>query len=227
MRKVFIILFIIVSLGELLSLSVGLDNLHQVFKPLIMISLCFYYLVSSGNSDRSLVVFAAIFFSLLGDTFLLFSGELHFMLGLGSFLLAHAFYILSYRRHQGAQESKLIGIQKVRFSLPIVLAGTGLIAVLYSHLDELLIPVLIYALILVVMVLNALFRYGRTSESSFWMVFTGALLFMLSDSLLAINKFMEPISNAGILIMSSYIGAQYLIVEGLIKHANQHNSPRD
>jgi uncharacterized membrane protein YhhN len=220
MRKVFIILFIIVSLGELLSLSVGLDNLHQVFKPLIMISLGFYYLVSTRKSDRSLFVFAAIVFSLMGDIFLLFAGELYFMLGLGSFLLAHIFYIISYQRHQWDEKSPLMGLQRIRLSFPIVLAGTGLLVVLYPHLGELVIPVVVYALVLVIMVLNALFRYGRTTRSSFWLVFVGALLFMLSDSLLSINKFMVPVPWAAIWIMTSYIAAQYLIVEGLLRHVD-------
>lgn len=220
MRKFFIIIFIIVSLGELLSLSVGPNSLHQVFKPLIMISLGVYYLVSARKPYRSLVVFAAILFSLLGDTFLLFAGELYFMLGLGSFLLAHIFYIFSYQRHQWNDKSPLMGLRRIRFSFPIVLAGTGLLVVLYPHLGELMIPVVVYALVLVIMVLNALFRYGRTPRSSFWLVFVGALLFMLSDSLLSINKFMMPVPWAAIGIMASYISAQYLILEGLLRHVD-------
>lgn len=111
-----------------------------------------------------------------------------------------------------------MGLRRVRFSFPIVLAGTGLLVVLYPHLGELRIPVVVYALVLVIMVLNALFRYGRTPNSSFWLVFIGAFLFMLSDSLLAINKFKAPIPQGGIWIMTSYISAQYLIVEGIIRH---------
>jgi len=50
------------------------------------------------------------------------------------------------------------------------------------------------------------------------MVIIGALIFMLSDTMLAINKFLEPIAYANVLIMITYIVAQYLIVSGLIKH---------
>ncbi|HMQ00766.1 MAG TPA: lysoplasmalogenase, partial [Cyclobacteriaceae bacterium] len=93
-----------------------------------------------------------------------------------------------------------------------------LVIVLYPHLDKLLWPVIIYATVIVWMTLNALFRYGRTNALSFWLVFFGALFFMLSDSMLAINKFMLPFDYAGFFVMFTYITAQYLIVEGLLQH---------
>jgi uncharacterized membrane protein YhhN len=68
------------------------------------------------------------------------------------------------------------------------------------------------------MAMQALFRYGRTNSKSFTLVFAGAISFMLSDSLLAINKFMQPLPLAGLAIMFTYILAQYLIVEGVVRH---------
>jgi len=46
----------------------------------------------------------------------------------------------------------------------------------------------------------------------------GAILFIISDSVLAINKFYEPFSAAGIIIMLTYAFAQMLIVLGVIKY---------
>jgi uncharacterized membrane protein YhhN len=80
------------------------------------------------------------------------------------------------------------------------------------------VPVMLYALVLTLMVLNALFRFKRTGAASFAMVFGGAILFMISDSVLAVNKFLEPVSHSGIWIMSTYISAQFLIVEGILQH---------
>ncbi len=151
---------------------------------------------------------------------LMFEGEnpKFFILGLAAFLIAHIFYILAYRQHQDeSMENSLKGIQKIRFSFPIVLAGTGLIIVLYPSLGSLKIPVVVYALILIVMVLNSVFRYGRTINNSFWLVFVGSIFFMLSDSVLAINKFFRPVTAAGFWIMSIYILAQFLIIQGLLQ----------
>jgi uncharacterized membrane protein YhhN len=68
------------------------------------------------------------------------------------------------------------------------------------------------------MMINALLRYGKTSSQSFWLVFFGATLFFISDSILAVNKFLQTIDHAGALIMFTYCAAQFLIVHGLIKH---------
>src|SRR5690606_26683844 len=164
-----------------------------------------------------------IFFSFLGDSLLMYDhlSEVYFMAGLGAFLIAQLCYIIAYRQHRGDNTGTGgTNVQRVRVACPIVLPGTGLVFVLYSNLGVLLIPVLIYALVLVLMVLSALGRMGRTSSESFWMVFAGAVSFMTSDSLLAINKFLEPVGGGGFWIMLTYITAQLLIVNGLIKHAN-------
>jgi uncharacterized membrane protein YhhN len=220
MKKITLILFFIVALAELVAIAAQLDQLQMVCKPLILITLGVYYLLSAGE-DRSLVVLLAIIFSLAGDVSLMFDSinPIYFMVGLVSFLLSHVFYILAYRQHQKSEQTdSLQGIQKLRAAFPIVLAGTGLVVILYPSLGDLKIPVIVYALVLVVMVLNALFRLGRTGVVSFWFVFVGAMFFMVSDSLLAINKFLTPLSYSGMLIMSTYISAQFLIIEGLIAH---------
>src|SRR5688572_23911289 len=209
MKQISLYLFIAAALGEILSEIIALPYLHQVCKPLIMAMLGIYYFYHVEH--RSTVVWLSIFFSFAGDVLLMFEAQQSnfFILGLAAFLIAHIFYILAYRQHQDeSAENSLKGIQKIRFSFPIVLAGTGLIVVLYPSLGPLRIPVMIYALVLIVMVLNSVFRYGRTSSQSFWLVFMGSILFMLSDSLLAINKFLKPIAAAGFWIMSTYILAQ-------------------
>jgi uncharacterized membrane protein YhhN len=221
MKKISLYLFLVASLGEILSEIIGVLYLHQVCKPLIMVTLGIYYLCHAEY--RSTVVWLAIFFSLAGDVLLMFEVEhpKFFILGLAAFLIAHIFYILTYRQHQDeSQENSLKGVQKIRFSFPIVLAGTGLIVVLYPSLGSLKMPVALYALILIVMVLNSVFRYGRTSNVSFWLVFSGSIFFMFSDSVLAINKFFKPVTAAGFWIMGTYILAQFLIIQGLVKHGN-------
>jgi uncharacterized membrane protein YhhN len=220
MKKVALILFFIVALAELVAIAAQLEPLRMVCKPLIMVTLGVYYLLSVGE-DRSFVVLLAIIFSLAGDVSLMFDSinSLYFIIGLISFLISHVFYIIAYRQHQNSEQAdSLQGIQKLRAAFPIVLAGTGLVVILYPSLGTLKFPVIVYAIVLVVMALNALFRLGRTSAVSFWFVFVGALFFMVSDSILAINKFLSPLPQSGLLIMSTYISAQFLIIEGLIAH---------
>lgn len=220
--KLFLYLFLIVGAAELLALQRGWNVLHLIAKPLIVLSLIGHYW--NFSTARSMVFVIALLFCWAGDVFLLFDGgtSSFFLFGLVSFLIGHVLYILSYRYFRWRDtRHALLGTQKVRFALPILLAGTGLVVVLYPSLGDLKIPVMIYALVLTLMVLNAVFRYGRTSSASFWYAFVGAVLFMISDSLLAINKFMNPLPQASLLIMLSYMGAQYFIVEGMLRHVEE------
>jgi uncharacterized membrane protein YhhN len=221
-QTIFILVFILVSIGELIACLISSQQLEFICKPLILLSLIGYYLASVET--RSLLFIRALFFSWAGDVLLLFTirAEVFFITGLIAFLISHFLFIQVYRQHRNSNvELELLGTQKVRYALPIVLAATGLIVVLYNALGPLRIPVMVYALVLCVMVLTALFRYGRTTTQSFWMVFAGALLFMASDSLLAVNKFLSPVTGARFIIMFTYISAQYLIVEGILRHSKK------
>ena len=221
-QTIFILAFMMVSIGELTASLIANQQLEFICKPLILLSLIGYYLASVET--RSMIFIRALFFSWAGDVLLLFTtrAEVFFITGLIAFLLSHLLFIQVYRQHRGSNVGKeLLGPQKIRYAFPIVLAATGLITILYNSLGSLRIPVMIYALVLCVMVLTALFRYGRTNGESFWMVFAGALLFMTSDSLLALNKFLNPIVGGGFIIMLTYISAQYLIVEGILRHSKK------
>jgi uncharacterized membrane protein YhhN len=221
MKKAALLLFLASAAGTMISILTNLEWMHLTCKPLLMISLAAYYWTSVYSKERSNVVMLSICFSFLGDTLLMF-GELnegYFMAGLVSFLLAHTFYVFAYRQHRfDDAKDALQGVQRVRLAFPIVLAATGLLVVLYPSLGALRFPVIIYTIVILLMVLNALYRYGRTSSESFWLVFAGALLFMLSDSVLALNKFYTSINHADVYIMIPYIAGQFMIVQGLIKH---------
>ena len=115
----------------------------------------------------------------------------------------------------------MLPTQKVRLLFPILLAGTGLMVVLYPVLGNMKIPVMVYSIVLMLMAAYALLRVGRTSRASFVWVFIGALLFMISDSLLAINKFYSAFAFANVAVMMTYINAQFMIVRGVLTHGVQ------
>lgn len=224
MKKISNLAFLTVAVLLLIAIVLEIEVLQFICKPLITLTLAIFYRSAVDQEHRSPAVMLALLFSFIGDVLLMLQGrgELYFMLGLGSFLFAQMFYIFSYRQHRNpAQADALQGVQRMRLAFPILLAGTGLIVILYPVLGELKIPVLLYSSVLVLMVLHALFRFGRTGVQSFWLVFGGALLFMISDSMIAIHKFLTPIPAPGLLIMSTYMMAQYLIITGLIRHKPQ------
>ncbi len=214
-----LVFFGITGVAELLAVSMNWTSVQYVAKPLIMLSLVGYFFFST--TARSIYFTMALLFCWAGDVLLLFQDSMahFFIFGLVAFLIGHMLYIVSYRQFRhGDKSNELLPTQKFRYSLPIILAGTGLIVILYPNLGSLQIPVLVYAVVLMLMVLAALMRFGRTTPTSFWMIFLGAVLFMISDSSLAINKFYAPFENSGLAIMITYIAAQYLIVEGAVQH---------
>jgi uncharacterized membrane protein YhhN len=74
---------------------------------------------------------------------------------------------------------------------------------------------------------SALNRKNKVSEKSYFTVLAGAILFVFSDSLIAINKFAVGIPKSGIWIMTTYILAQYLIMSGLLTQVNGTNKSAD
>ena len=194
-------------------------NILMLFtKALIIPTLVLYFMSSldySFTSFRKLIL-AALFFSWGGDVFLQLvnKNELFFMLGLISFLIAHIFYIIAFI--DPMQKETLLRRKPV-LAIPFLAYGIILIWYLYPNLGEMAFPVFIYATVILFMTMIALNRYGNVNRKSFQLVFIGAILFTFSDSLIAIDKFSNPFEASRFLIMSLYITAQFLIVEGCLR----------
>lgn len=165
----------------------------------------------------------ALLCSVLGDGLLL-GGEspLWFGLGLGAFLLAHVAYAFCF--HQAREQNHVIPLAQkyLLITLAIVLAGILMFLKLHKHLGVLLVPVALYILAIVTMSVRAVNRYDKTTPQSFMWVTCGASLFMLSDSLLALDKFSQPIPGSPLMVMSTYGLAQFSIAQGLWKHFAGH-----
>ena len=80
---------------------------------------------------------------------------------------------------------------------------------LFPRLGDMLIPVAAYLFIILAMGISA--ALGTANRT---LVIVGALLFILSDSLIAINRFLTPVPLAGFLIMITYYLAQFFITFG-------------
>ncbi|MEO5787784.1 lysoplasmalogenase [Gelidibacter sp.] len=93
----------------------------------------------------------------------------------------------------------------------------GLFYLLKNNLGDLLIPVVFYILVILLMIISAFLRQKKVSQKSFIFVFIGAILFVISDSILALNKFYMPLPFSSISIMLTYGLAQFFIVLGLLK----------
>lgn len=222
----FLALFLAAALADLLITWIHWPSLELIAKPMIMVALIGFYF--SSVSRRNMTFVWALFFCWAGDVLLMFQplAEDFFLAGLSAFFIGQILYVAAFREMRVASKgSELSMPQKIRFSLPVILAGTGLVAILFPKLGALKIPVMTYSVALIVMVLSAIFRHGQTSSRSYLLILCGAILFMISDSTLALNKFYSPIPLSGLWIMSTYIAAQYLIVQGAVEHAKKIKGP--
>lgn len=198
------ITFFTSSILNIIGVAANLIWLQTIFKPLIILSLITLYY--STVIERNNWYLLALFFSLLGDVFLLDKNG-YFLLGIGSFLIAQILFI------------KLIISQlgKVRIRhfiitlLPFLVYFTVLISIIKENLTEFFIPVVIYGITISFFGMVSLLNYFIDKSKRSLVLLIGAVLFIISDSMIALNKFHEPRILYPIAIMITYIFAQYFI----------------
>jgi uncharacterized membrane protein YhhN len=200
--------------------------LELASKPFLIPLLGIYFYLNTREViqpyKKSLINFMLVALSLawFGDVLLLFQKEspLFFMLGLGSFLVSHILYSITFKKslqNKELDDTKTLLIRAIPFIGTFILMFTFL----YKSLDAvMLIAVPIYMLVIVIMAFMAMERSGKVLKKSAEYVFFGAFLFMVSDSLLAIDIFVKTLNipYAPVFVMATYIAAQALIVYGMM-----------
>ena len=190
------------------SSALGLTELHRVTKPLAMVfAICFVAERRRGSSADGrfhALLIAALTASLAGDAFLMFPG--FFIPGLVSFLLAHVAYLVLFTRGVPWLPSRVaLGVTLlIGAAMYLWLWQGGLPAALR-------VPVAVYVLAIALMGAQAIGRAGVIGNWQARWVAVGACSFMLSDALLAHNRFVEPLPLAPLWVLSTYYIAQILI----------------
>lgn len=205
--------FLIVAIADIYAIVMHNKEVEMIAKPLIATSLVVLYLVSVKKPNFWYV--SALFFAFWGDVLLLFQDQF-FVFGLVSFLLAHILLITV-----SSKFLKQVSISRILIhSLPFLALLIGLIYTIYSGLGEMLIPVIIYGVVISVFGVVTFLIYTREQSTENKWLFLGALTFIASDSILAINKFYHSTELLGVSIMITYIIAQYLICKAMIAKLN-------
>ncbi|WP_425076995.1 lysoplasmalogenase [Psychroserpens sp. S379A] len=209
-------IFIIIVIVELICGQVNnFSTIHYFTKPLIVISLLLFFFNQSKQLNSFIKTFTilALVFSLIGDVALLFDGynPIYFIVGLASFLLAHVMYVLVFLKHRDSSKNSLGFIGLMLFY------AAFLFYILKDGLGDLLIPVIVYMIVILSMSTSAFLREKQNNIASYNWVLLGAILFMVSDSILALDKFYQSFQLSSLLIMSTYALAQFCIVIGILK----------
>lgn len=225
------ILYICLAVLDIVAISAGLADLHFVVKPMLMPVLAATALIlfKSKSAPSAIIGFlmAALACHTAGDIFLLYDGNRIFIYGLLAFLVGHIFYIAIFGSNIRENTMKENPISALRITIYLtccillpVLVGTCL-----SKLSTALsIYVGIYAWIL----LSMTYLAGRCAALKLEggkFAFIGTILFVLSDSLLGLNQFLDisfPFRHE--LIMLTYTMAQGFIVYGIGKFYNERRN---
>lgn len=213
-----LVFFFAILTADLIAVQLHYKIAEFIFKPLIVIWLLAYFILQLRivRSNLKKWIIAALLFSWLGDVLLMLQDDnsLFFLLGLSAFLLAHVFYIFFFH------SIRMKEIIKSRWWLVliVVIYYVILISLLSPYLGDMKLPVRMYAVVICFMFMLAMHMLFIKNKSAGLWIMAGALLFVVSDSVLAINKFYQPFEMAGIVVMLTYGLAQLFITEGAIRY---------
>ena len=155
-----------------------------------------------------LLLSLALALSAVGDFFLALADQKRFFVyGLGSFLFAHIVFVLSF-----FPEASSPSIDAMAMITMTVLAAAILLWKLWSNLGRLAVPVVAYFAVIMVMVAVAF----SVREAS-WMLGAGAMVFALSDSLIAVRKFLRPFPAINDAVWVTYCMAQFMIAGSMLR----------
>jgi len=213
-KSAWIIVYIFLLLANLTSAFINNDALRSISKPLLMPVLALYFFTQTRRAATPLKtwIVLALGFSWLGDILLMFEerNSIFFLLGLSAFLVAQVFYIVFF--HNIRMREYIRG--NALLLLIVIVYYFILISVISPHLGNLKLPVRIYGVVLSFMVMLAMHTmFSKNKRAGMWMMI-GAILFVASDSLLALNKFYASFDYSTVIIMLTYGIAQLFITAG-------------
>lgn len=216
-------LYALALAGTCIAKVKGLHGLEYACKPLLMLVLSSWFFLNSRRvGDRfTLMVQAGLFFSLAGDVVTLFThlDDFNFIIGLGAYFLAmlcYAFAFILNISEAPSMEGLLVAV--------LISFGIGTYAFFFAwdlmpHVEEGLgLPVMAYIAAMALMGIAAAFRFRRTFSNSFWLVLAGVLLLIASDSILAWDRFRQPLKWAPLAVLFSYAAGQVLVAGGALAH---------
>ena len=206
-----LIAFVLFCIIDFLGIYLEKQMMINFAKPMLMVTLFWYYYSNTKTVNKYFVL--GLFFSFFGDVLLLGSGELYFIFGLVFFLIAHIFYIIMVFKILKNTNPKEFLIA----CIPFLILFFVLMNVLYEGLGTMRIPVIVYALTISFFGVVSLVLFLQTKTKTSLLLLIGVLIFITSDTVLALNLFYEKQSFYPLLIMMTYVLAQYLICRFVLK----------
>lgn len=205
-------LLAVISAGvHLLAEYFGPPIVIYIFKPLTMLFIIAIAVtgIRRSRSFYAFIVLTGLLFSLAGDVFLMLPSNM-FIQGLAGFLIGHIFYILAFSKGTRPRMNSLSW-------LPFLVYGTAIAGFMLPYLKEMTVPVLIYIFIILTMGWRAYERWAQFRTGEAGLAFIGAVLFIISDSALGINRFRLTFEPSALVVLITYYFAQWFIARSVSK----------
>jgi alkenylglycerophosphocholine hydrolase len=197
--------FFVFFIGYISTLQYRPYPFSYLVKVIPILSLAVIARVNISGVKGKFVV-AGMLFSAVGDTLLAFSGKGLFVFGLSAFALAHVMYIMAFFREPAFKSPRIL------FAGGFLLYGLAIGYFIVPNMQRMQIPVSIYIVLIIMMGISTV-----AGKNNHYLVIVGAVLFIISDSVIAFNMFVWKISNSSFWIMITYYPAQFLIIKGVLK----------
>lgn len=226
--RIAVIVFLVLSLAEVIALSFHIAGVNPILKPLLIPSLAvaaLCALLPEHSGWKSILLAVALALYTAGDVLLLplANDFAFFAAGLGAFLLGHICFLVILLNGLGGPNDRICDRKDwIICQFPLVLA---LVAVSILNVEGAFGAVLfVYALMLLLVPTCGILWLLRGRKMG-WRILTGGLLFVASDTMIALNVFNGinfPLHHA--IVMLTYLAAEWLIVSGIVRQ-QLHDPP--
>lgn len=216
---IFLVIFFIVAIVAGYGEFKENRKLIYVSKPLLMPVLILFYIFgvieTSSITQVDWLIVVALLGGCAGDILLMLEDQdKWFIYGMGAFLINQVFYIVSF--FLSISDYAAFNLWGIFLLGPVILILVFTVPRFIKNTEDMKIPVLVYMVALLLMHLAALLRLAEFQGLPFILVYVGSISFMFSDSSLAVDKWGGEIKNARIIIITTYILAQFYIILGVL-----------
>lgn len=196
-KKILNLAILISALAAIYSQYIKNLELYNYLKPLTTILIIAVVIVFGKRKPKKyfITVLTALLFCLLGDTLLL--NKNYFIYGLASFLVAHILFAYSFISLNGINLN-------IRPLVVLLTTGIAYYSFIYKGLGELVIVVGVYILFILFMCWQGINLYIKHKGGVFLTIAIAVSLFLISDAILAYNKFVQAFNYSGVLILLTY-----------------------
>lgn len=209
-----IVFFVVLLIDVLVKLYCPIYPYRFVSKPFIVLLLLGYYFKNRTGIDKKkhAWMFLGLSSFLIGDLLIINHTNMVFLgLSLLFFSIGKIFFSFNFSHKNDFDVLRLVPFSIIMFTYAVFLIG-----IVLNGLKEFLVPALVSFFLSLLMFQFAYLRKGVCSKKSYMYVFIGVMIYIISESMMAIKTFKQDLPFEDFFIMMFYGISMYYIVLGVI-----------